>query len=85
MIARARRIAATKGLKPPHVAFVKAALTEDLPIESDSVDCVLSNCVINLLPPAGKLKVMQEVYRILKPGGRVNLDDVRPTLHVRVL
>ncbi|KAI9458735.1 S-adenosyl-L-methionine-dependent methyltransferase [Boletus coccyginus] len=76
MISRARRIAATKGLKPPHVAFVKAALTEDLPIESNSVDCVLSNCVINLLPPAGKLKVMQEVYRILKPGGRVSLDDI---------
>jgi len=76
MIARARRIAATKGLRPPHVAFVKAALTGDLPIESNSVDCVLSNCVINLLPPAGKLKVMQEVYRILKPGGRVSLDDI---------
>ncbi|KAF8554127.1 NAD(P)-binding protein [Imleria badia] len=76
MIARARRIAATKGLKPPHVAFVKVALTGDLPIESNSVDCVLSNCVINLLPPAGKLKAMQEVYRILKPGGRVSLDDI---------
>ena len=77
MITRARRIAAAKGLKPPHVAFVKAALTGDLPVESNSVDCILSNCVINLLPPAGKLKVMQEVYRILRPGGRVSLDDVR--------
>ena len=77
MIARARRNAATKGLRPPHVAFVKAALTGDLPIESNSVDCILSNCVINLLPPAGKLKVMQEVYRTLKPGGRVSLGDVR--------
>jgi len=76
MIARARRIAANKGLKPPHVAFVKAPLTEDLPIESNSVDCVLSNCVINLLPQAGKLKVLQEVYRVLKPGGRINLDDI---------
>ncbi|KAN0093411.1 S-adenosyl-L-methionine-dependent methyltransferase [Tylopilus felleus] len=76
MIARARRIAGSNGLKPPHVAFVKAALTEDLPIESNSVDCVLSNCVINLLPPAGKLKIMQEVHRVLKPGGRVNLDDI---------
>ncbi|KAF8431079.1 S-adenosyl-L-methionine-dependent methyltransferase [Boletus edulis BED1] len=76
MIARARRIATTKGLKPPNVAFVKATLTEELPIESNSVDCVLSNCVINLLPPAGKLKVMQEVHRILKPGGRVSLDDI---------
>jgi arsenite methyltransferase len=77
MITRARRIAAAKALKPPHVAFVKAALTGDLPVESNSVDCILSNCVINLLPPVGKRKVMQEVYRILRPGGRVSLDDVR--------
>lgn len=76
MIALARRNAAAKHIRPPHAAFVKAALTEDLPIESNSVDCILSNCVINLLPPAGKLKVMQEMYRILKPGGRVSLDDV---------
>ncbi|KAG8217023.1 S-adenosyl-L-methionine-dependent methyltransferase [Butyriboletus roseoflavus] len=76
MITRARRNAAAKGLKPPHVAFVKAALSGDLPIESNSVDCILSNCVINLLPPAGKLKLMQEVYRVLKPGGRVSLDDI---------
>jgi len=76
MITRARRIAAAKALKPPHVAFVKAALTGDLPVESNSVDCILSNCVINLLPPVGKRKVMQEVYRILRPGGRVSLDDI---------
>ncbi|KIJ11707.1 hypothetical protein PAXINDRAFT_171658 [Paxillus involutus ATCC 200175] len=76
MIALARRNAATKGLKPPHVAFVKGSLTEDLQIRDGSIDCVLSNCVINLLPPAGKLKLMKEVYRVLKPGGRVVLDDM---------
>ncbi|KIJ60212.1 hypothetical protein HYDPIDRAFT_117481 [Hydnomerulius pinastri MD-312] len=54
MLALARRNAANKGLKPPQVAFVKAVLTEDLPIQSNSIDCVLSNCAINLLPTEGK-------------------------------
>jgi rhodanese-related sulfurtransferase len=55
---------------------VKALLTEPLPIESNSVDCILSNCVVNLLPPEGKASLLKEVTRILKPGGRVVLDDI---------
>lgn len=76
MIDLARKNASKRGLKPTHVAFVKAVLTEALPIASNSVDCILSNCVINLLPFAGKSKLLKEIYRILKPGGRVVLDDV---------
>jgi len=76
MILLARKNAAKKGLKPPHVAFVQAYLTEPLPIESNSVDCIISNCVINLLPPEGKAFALNEVHRILKPGGRVVLNDV---------
>ncbi|KAF9234733.1 S-adenosyl-L-methionine-dependent methyltransferase [Melanogaster broomeanus] len=76
MISLARRNAVTKGLKPPSVAFVKASLTGDLPVQDDSIDCVLSNCVINLLPPTGKLNLVKEIYRVLKPGGRVVLDDI---------
>ncbi|KIM41195.1 hypothetical protein M413DRAFT_72341, partial [Hebeloma cylindrosporum] len=79
MIARARSNAATRGLKPPQVAFVKALLTEPLPIESNSVDCVLSNCVVNLLPAEGKASLLKEVTRILRPGGRVVLDDIVAT------
>ena len=82
MIARARSNATAKGLKPPQVAFVKALLTEPLPIESNSVDCILSNCVVNLLPPEGKASLLKEVTRILKPGGRVVLDDVRSLYHI---
>ena len=78
MIARARLNAAAKGLKPPQVAFVKALLTEPLPIESNAVDCVLSNCVVNLLPLEGKALLFKEVTRILKPGGRIVQVDVRP-------
>jgi len=76
MIDRARSNAAKQGLHPPRVAFVHAALTEPLPIASASIDCVISNCVVNLLPPAGKSSLLKEVSRVLKPGGRVVFDDI---------
>jgi arsenite methyltransferase len=80
MVERARAAAKKQGLKPPQVAFVGASLADDLPIVADSVDCVLSNCVINLLPKTGKEKIIGEIHRILKPGGRVVIDDVRGDL-----
>ncbi|KAG6873003.1 hypothetical protein C0995_004135 [Termitomyces sp. Mi166 len=76
MIALARRNAMEKGLKPPHVTFIQASLAEPLPIASNTVDCVMSNCVINLLPHGKKEDALKEVYRILKPGGRLVLDDI---------
>jgi len=47
---------------------------EDLPIDENSIDVVISNCVINLAPD--KNKVFKDVYRVLKKGGRMYLSDI---------
>ncbi|HEY4612423.1 MAG TPA: arsenite methyltransferase [Bacteroidota bacterium] len=71
MVEKARKNNAKLGFQ--NIEFVLGEI-ENLPLAANSVDVVVSNCVLNLVP--SKTKAYAEVYRVLKPGAHFSISDV---------
>ena len=71
MLALARRNSQEAGVR--NAIFLKGVI-EEIPLPADSIDAVISNCVVNL--SIEKAAVLTEIARVLRPGGRIGISDI---------